>query len=519
MIILKRVCIFGLFGIMAASMCSCALWKTADYDFSVSYDGIKKGSVSSGTAVHDPSVLSADGMYYIYGSHMTAAKSPDLVSWSWLAEGYAPENPVYGQIYSVRERAFAYAGDRISAIPTDDGGTHVWAPDVIYNKTDGLYYMYYCTTSTWNASNICCGVSSSPEGPFVWQGALIYSGFDMSNITKTDVLDYVSEDYAESHYIRRREYNFNDCPNAIDPTVFYDKDGRMWMVYGSWSGGIFLIEIDPHTGGCIRLPADEKNDIDPYFGKRLLGGGHKSIEGPYIIWDESAGYYYLFVSYGGLTSSGGYQIRVFRSKTVDGDYEDMNGRRPAKGLNHAYYGLKLSGNYRLPGNMRAYMATGHNSALIDKDGKKYIVYHTRFEKAGETHSPRAHQFIINEEGWPCMLPYQTQGETVSETGYPEGEVAGRYYVINQGTEINKEIAEPVILYLEKNGRVIGEKISGTWKLAKNSCYVAITLDGQEYSGVFCRMPDEAGTDVMTFSAVGGNASLWGVMYGTSEPQA
>ena len=43
-------------------------------------------------------------------------------------------------------------------------------------------------------------------------------------------------------------------------------------------------------------------------------------------------------------------------------------------------------------------------------------------------------------------------------------------------------------------------------------YMHITIDGEDYSGVFCQMKDEAGTDVMTFSAVGGNQSVWGVKY-------
>ncbi|MGB4993437.1 MAG: glycoside hydrolase family 43 C-terminal domain-containing protein [Agathobacter rectalis] len=38
------------------------------------------------------------------------------------------------------------------------------------------------------------------------------------------------------------------------------------------------------------------------------------------------------------------------------------------------------------------------------------------------------------------------------------------------------------------------------------------MDGKKYSGVFCQMKDEAGSDVMTFSAVGENKSVWGVKY-------
>lgn len=62
------------------------------------------------------------------------------------------------------------------------------------------------------------------------------------------------------------------------------------------------------------------------------------------------------------------------------------------------------------------MATGHNSAFVDDDGRKYIVNHTRFDNATEEHEPRVHQFVVNEEGWPCMLPYATSGEKVSDMG-------------------------------------------------------------------------------------------------------
>ena len=486
--------------------------ENTDYNFTVSYDGIQTGDVSSGVAVHDPSIYEEDGTYYIFGSHMSAAKSDDLLHWESIADGYNKTNPVYGQIYGVADEAFAYAGSKNSLIQTDDKKTHVWAPDVIYNKTTGLYYMYYCTTSTWNASNLCFGTSETIEGPYEWQGALIYSGFDKDTITGTDVLDYVDEEYALKNYVRNNSYNFEEYPNAIDPSVFYDTDDRMWMVYGSWSGGIYLLEIDPATGQVIHPEADEEHNVDAYYGKKLLGGGHKSIEAPYILYDERTGYYYLYVSYGTLTSSGGYQVRVFRSKTVDGDYVDMNGEYPTADVDHQLYGLKLTGNYKLPSLERAYMATGHNSAFIDEDGRQYLVYHTRFNNGTENHSPRVHQMLMNEDGWPCELPYQTQGETVSGTGYETDAVVGRYFVINQGTNISNDIANPVILYLNAEGTVVGREAAGTWEAVDGTYYMHITIDGEDYSGVFCQMKDEAGTDVMTFSAVGGNQSVWGVKY-------
>lgn len=427
-------------------------------DFTVSYEGIKTADITAGVSVHDPSVIEADGTYYIFGSHMSAASSEDLRNWTSIGDGYTQSNPIFDDLLGT-EHVFDYTGSRDSVIPTDDGTYHVWAPDVVYNRAQDLYYMYFCTSSTWNASNLCYAVSDKPEGPYTWKGALIYSGFTKDTIEATDVLDYVDIDYAKKNYIMAgNKYNYEKYPNAIDPTVFYDADGKMWMVYGSWSGGIFLLEIDEKTGLVIHPKEDEKNGVDPYFGKRLLGGGHKSIEGPYILYDEESGYYYL------------------------------------------------------PGLNKAYMATGHNSAFVDEDGKKYIVYHTRFDNGQEYHEPRVHQYFLNQDGWPCMLPYATDGETIAESGYGISEVAGTYYVIDQGTSISARIAQPVKLVLMENGNVYGENLEGTWSMENGTCYMTLTYGEKEYNGVFCQMKDEAGTDVMTFSAVGANESVWGVKY-------
>ena len=89
-------------------------------------------------------------------------------------------------------------------------------------------------------------------------------------------------------------------------------------------------------------------------------------------------------------------------------------------------------------------------------------------------------------------------------------------MINQGTEIDAKKAEPVMFYLEKNGKVYGDGIQGTWEMTKDTYYMKITYNEVEYSGVFCAMQDEAGTDVMVFSAVGNNESVWGVKYPATE---
>ncbi len=487
------------------------LYSAYGEDYDPSMDGIARGAVNARTSCHDPSIVAADGKYYIFGSHMTAAVSGDLRSWNAISSGYLPSNRVWGNIFARDSHVFDYAGSGSSLIPTDDGQYHVWAPDVIWNEIMGKYMMYYCTSSTWNASNLCFGVSDSVEGPYVWQAPLICSGFDRNTIGATDVGLYADEDWIRKHYLNSAgTYNYNDYPNAIDPAVFFDADSRFWMVYGSWSGGIFLLELDPATGLVIHPDADPEAGVDPYFGKHLMGGGHQSMEGPYIVWDAGAGWYYLFVSYGSLTAHGGYQIRVFRSRTPDGDYEDMNGKHPGK-VSHQRFGLKLSGNYLLPSLRTAYMATGHNSALLDADGRRYVCYHTRFGNRQEYHEPMVKQYGLNQEGWPCLLPYSTRKEEIPDS-FPADAVPGRYYVVNQGTQINDQVAKPFILYLREDGSVGGESVSGSWILEDSSVFLRLTLDDAEYSGILCRMQDDADTDVTVFSAIGQNESIWGVKY-------
>lgn len=499
-----------------------------DADYTVSYDDIVTASNNyGGASVHDPSIIKADDSYYIFGSHMEAAVSTDLHTWSRISSGYTAGNEIFTDIAEDSD-AFYFTGSINSIIPVDSGNNEYreWAPDVKYNETLGKYVMYYCTSSTYCSSTICYATSDTIDGAYEWQGNLIYSGITEDNLQYTDITDYVTEEYALENYVQDSgKYNNLEYPNAIDPTVFTDKDGKLWMVYGSWSGGIFLLEIDESTGKVIHPEADPDNAVDAYYGKRLLGGNHMSGEGPYIIYDDDTGYYYLYISYGSLTWDGGYQIRVFRSESVDGDYVDMNGAKTDITMTgNTQYGLKMSGNYILPSLKYAYMATGHNSVFEDTDGKKYVVYHTRFRDVdnnsdlGGVHFPRVKQYFYNEEGWPCMLPYATSGETISETGYSKDEVVGRYYVTNSGNDVSAKIPEVFILYLTEKGNVFGDGITGTWSMKDGSYYMTITYDKVTYSGVFCQMKDEAGTEVMTFSAVGtgtilnGGSTIWGVKY-------
>lgn len=144
-----------------------------------------------GVSVHDPSILKVDDTYYIYGSHMSTAKSTDLRNWTSIGDGYTTDNPVYKNLMT-NDKAFKYSGGAFSAIPTDDNGTHVWAPDVVYNKKLKKYFMYYCTSSTWNASNLCCELLVLRRDPLSGRCSYLFRIYS-ETLKDTDVCDYVTE--------------------------------------------------------------------------------------------------------------------------------------------------------------------------------------------------------------------------------------------------------------------------------------------------------------------------------------
>ena len=318
-------------------------------------------------------------------------------------------------------------------------------------------------------------------------------------------------------------YNTAYAPNAIDPTIFKDKDyetnGKLWMTYGSWSGGIFVLEIDPVTGKAkYPMENSEKNGlvVDKYFGTRIAGGHTKSGEGPYILYDKESDYYYLYVSYEGLAKNGGYNMRLFRSKNPDGPYTDAAGNNavlPSR-IDNSNIGIKVMGNYSLPYmDGWSYMAPGHNSAFIDKDGARYLIYHTRFSSSGEVHQVRVHQQFLNEDGWPVTAPYEYKGDKISATGYATADIVGEYSLVNHGLKKNTtDVIPQQSIILKADGTVSGD-VTGTWTAKAGTYHMSIKMNNVTYKGVFFQQTADGTSTAkaMTFTAIGtDNKTVWGV---------
>ena len=472
---------------------------------------IKKGVYKNAVCCHDPQIILADGTYYMTGSHQVLAKSDDLKSWSYIGNG----NNVFDNIFSGDLDAFKYVGKN------EEGGYSVWAANTFYNETMGKYVMYFCTTSTYIKSNLCMAVSDTPGGKYTYTDTILYSGFTSTTASETDIYDVLGEDADITPYLKLGGYDNNKWPNCIDPAIFTDEEGKMWMVYGSWSGGIFLLELDPATGKPIH-PIEEaasgaENAPDPYFGYRLVGGGHHAIEGPYITYSPETGYYYLFVSYGGLTSNGGYQIRQFRSKAPTGPYVDAAGNGLGSEEDYMNYGLKMMGNYTLPSLSVTYMAPGGQSVFQDEKGDYYIVYHQRFDDGQEFHEPRVHKLFMTEDGWFTAAPFEFTGDESTpsicdKTAIAPGLIKGNFYLLNHGLEVNDLVNKPIECTFE-NGTVTavdsGEDVSGTYELKDGTSYIDLTVNGIKYEGCVFTMTDEAGNNTICISAKGSdNHTIW-----------
>lgn len=495
-------------------------------------------------SVHDPSIIKAnDGTYYVWGSHIDAAKSKDLQNWTQFTNGYTtPNNAEFGDLSANLKKAFDWAGENLEdcdASNPNSSGFAVWAPDVVWNPeyinsdgTKGAYLMYFCTTSTYIRSVICYAVSKNPEGPFTFADTLIYSGFTENDsvVSSKDGRKQVNRKYtstnadeliASGEVTYNKDWfiggNFNNqlFPNAIDPTIYHDENGKMYMCYGSWSGGIFTLEIDPATGKCIHPKSGTTADgrmIDSYFGTKLSGGYHKSGEGPFIEYNPDTGYYYLWVTYGGLVSNGGYNMRVFRPENPTGPFYDPSGKKAVMDTNTNLdsTGLKIMGNYKFSSLDRAYMACGHNSVLRDDDGKWYLFYHARFDDGYEFHQVRTHSMYFNEEGWPVVAPYEYSGDVMAESGYETDDIAGDYEFINHGSATDGNIINYSKITLTADGKISGA-VTGTWTQSDDSSAAVIIIGNQKYSGYFLAAQDESGKKVMSFTAVGNNnQTVWGV---------
>jgi arabinan endo-1,5-alpha-L-arabinosidase len=309
-------------------------------------NGRLSGNISP---VHDPCMIRAGDTYYVFSTNQPGAGggqipwrySKDLVSWD-------KGGTVLAELPQWAKQAV-------------DGTEGIWAPDISF--AGGRYLLYYaCSTFGKNRSVI---------------GLLTNATLDPSSAN----FKWVDQGLVI-------ESKPNDNFNAIDPNHVVDRSGRHWLTFGSFWGGIKLVELDPASGkplpgrpmyALAKRPTDEP--------------GLDAIEAPFII--ERGGYYYLFCAFDfccrGADSN--YYTVVGRATEITGPYSD------------ASHNAMMYGNAAMV--MKNDSATrwrGPGGASILRDGSQdYIVYHAYDARRQGVPTLRIAPLVWSADGWPSAM--------------------------------------------------------------------------------------------------------------------
>lgn len=323
-------------------------------------------------SIHDPSVVyePTSKRYYIFGSHKAGAYTTDMQNWyqanpTWKVGTNTNADNVNAFVTPAVKKVMKGGAEvdfpqfnaeewshRTDAKYNVDG--NMWAPDVIWNEKMQKWCMYLSINGDAWHSSIILLTADQITGPYEYQGPVVICGFqDSGHSYKGTDLELVlgTQSSLPSRYAVGNGWG-RRWPHTIDPAVFYDEEGKLWMVYGSWSGGIWMLELNEETGlrdYDVTYPSTNGSSdgvtSDPYFGTKIGGGYYVSGEGPYI--EHIGNYYYLFVSYGFFAPggyekdedgnfildskgnkkpTGGYEMRIFRSEKPNGPYKDASNR-------------------------------------------------------------------------------------------------------------------------------------------------------------------------------------------------
>ena len=224
----------------------------------------------------DPAIIQGkDGWWYLYATadplraggpsvvgHISRTR--DFVNWEYR-----------GPIFTDKNRP-SYA--------TRSAG--LWAPDVRY--INGQYVMYFTVTDTTlnPGGDYAIGVATAPtpEGP--WTSA--------------------------PEPVIHPRGPAGEWYNTIDPSGFTDREGRQYLYFGGYYGGVHVVEMS-------------RDGITPISDPIQLGHWDR-YEGSYVV--ERDGWYYLFASSANCCAgpSTGYSVFAGRSRSPMGPFVDHEGR-------------------------------------------------------------------------------------------------------------------------------------------------------------------------------------------------
>lgn len=488
---------------------------------------------------HDPSLIEVeeDGApaYYVFSTGWATGneirRSTDMLHWQYMGKSMASNTPMV--------RIAAWIG---SSNGNADGFIQWWAPDIV-KAYDGGYWLYTCAVSnsyvtqsdgkTYSMACIVLFHSDTLEAEsFEYRGVLMQSCIPSTAEGEIDV-------------------------NSIDPQIIYDTKGNMYMAYGSFGTGNWMLQLDPKTGlrkdgfykdnkfldwQTVRTYRNEavneyvmftegqevKHD---FYGTMISYGAE---EAPIIarhddvkIADETATYnangepagvkgqtyFYSMHSYNPLGS--GYQMWGGRSDSVWGRYLSVNGGSVMNyGIgNTSNGGNKYTGSFTWADKSEGNTSTdivypGHNDLFTTSAGTNIAAYITRtktYIDLGITNDVvfmvQLHQYYLNSLGDICINP-------------------NRY-----GAEIDRSVSAEELFAFTDGGKFKMVALAND-NAVKTSVEVVLAQNaGDQNSGTVSKAGTQIGTWQMygkgyvkfTFNAPVDNASRETVYYGVVRP--
>ncbi|MBR4718535.1 MAG: family 43 glycosylhydrolase, partial [Lentisphaeria bacterium] len=508
--------------IIAAILCGTLLSFAAEpvIEFKVNKDGPRTAGMLGPS--HDEEMiygLGSDGKKHYFavgtdvrGQGITIWQSEDLVNWKDVGKVFTQANAP--KILNVGPRGWSYEFNFVTINDKGEyeflterkpgannyrlgGAQPFWAPCVYYNEADRTYYLYY-SCSAYGTRNSFIGCAKSKTLDKGWE--------DCGQLIHTRTGD-------------GKKYN------AIDPVVMKDADGKLWMIYGSFFGGIAIVELDTKDPSKLLHPGTHGKTIacrgyekiyeqDGFEGKPTVSvDGQRftayGIEGASIVYNPETKYYYLFVSYDRLALT--YHVRVGRSKDIEGPYLDFNGRPlvydQEKQGPEDVNGTKLIGPYRWKSTGAGWVGTGHTT-LFRKDPRSnysHLFFGSNSkDRANGASFVGLRRVFWSKDGWPMLSPCVYGGEnllftkTVDNIG-EESNLVTADSILNSGESAQwdfivfsvtddttfRRIDESTVYILKKDGTIDG---GGKWKIGYWNSDMemgdGVTKDGKGFEQVF-----------------------------------
>lgn len=420
---------------------------------------------------HDPSMIEVNGTYYAFSTGNNGQpgyeirKSEDLIHWTYVGQAFSNVSSALRSVASQLEEVY---GQEIT--PGD-----LWAPDIVPAHGSG-FWLYGCLTAAFgnNFSVIFRAYSDTIEGGFSYREILVVSGG-----------------------------NWATTANAIDPQIYWDAEGGMYMVYGSFQGGFRTLELDPETGGredgyTYDMYQDGDVTSDAYYGGKLTYTSN--AEGPVVAYKEdvalytkdifsepydadawtSENYYYLMGSADSLSAD--YNMRYWRSDAPTSGFTTGLGEKVSSSFSWRYDSSDTRIGYN-------FFAPGHNDMYTTPDGVDLLVYHNRTgnnpQDMNWPHYLFDSMYALDSNGEIVMSPNRYAGEALRKI--TEDELtklsSGNYDYIALGLSSTSIVYASEGLRLEEDGTLtIDGTERGEWILY-GDYYVAFTIDETRYYGV------------------------------------